>query len=781
MTTAPARLRGDAPDSGQTPQGESESLSARVRRGALWLLASTLLLRVISIATTAIIARILDPRDFGIFAVATIVYMIVSSIGESGVAVCIMRADLDLDILAPTMTAVSMASCTLLAGAMVIFARPIAAALGSPAAAGPVRVMALTLIIVGITNVPTAQLARDFKQKKLFWAEIISFLPSTALLLLLAKSGSGATAFAWSRVLGQFISGCVVLVSVSRFYLPGVARSAFSILFRYGVPVAVANFVNYILLNVDYALVGHLMGAAPLGIYVLAFNVASWPANLFGNVLSSVTNTAFSRVRNDPARLKDAIASTLRAVSLAVMPVCSLMIVLAGPIVLTLYGSRWAAAASVLSVLSLYGAISVICSLFASVLAGTGRAKSLLVIQLVWLGALIPAMSIGVHRNGIVGAAEAHIAVIIPIVLPIYLFTLRRVTGVSFAILVKAVWPAILTSLAMALAAWEVVSHLSHPLAQLAGGLAVGGLIFVVTAGPQVIALLTRGKPVGPRLERILRFYSIGRSKVADTVIAPSPDGNASASDGHHMAGPDVAASDVDFCPRCRGSVAGYFCRTCGYSLGIGGPFAAAPLVSPAQPIWNTGPFESLFAALPRSEPLSSPWIRSEPPSSSAAQPTWTTAPDPRSSSAPPTSPMPRIVPATWTVLVGPDRTYYDRMRAARRLNESPIAFPEHTIRRRVPLVGNRMRIGRRSLVRGVIPEIDLADQPADPGVSRLHAILIADPGGTWSLVDSDSANGTLVNDVKVPVGEMVELHDGDRINLGAWTVITMQRGWYPE
>ena len=467
---------------------------------------------------------------------------------------------------------------------MVVFARPIAASLGSPAAASPVRVMAITLIIVGVFNVPTAQLARDFKQKKLFWAEIISFVPSTALLLLLAKSGSGAMAFAWSRVLGQFVSGCVVFVSVPRFYLPGVARSAFSVLFKYGIPLAIANFVNYILLNVDYALVGHLMGAAALGIYVLAFNVASWPSTLFGSVLNNVTSPAFSRVRNDPARLNDAIASTLRAVSLAVVPVCSLMIVLARPVVLTLYGARWAAAASVLSVLSLYGAISVICSLFASVLAGTGRAKSLLVIQLVWLGALIPAMSIGVDRNGIVGAAEAHIVVIVPIVLPIYLFVLKRVTSLSFATITRAIWPAVLVSLAMALSAWEVASHLSRPLVQLAAGLAVGGLIFIVTAAPQVVILLTQGKPLDPRVQRILRFYySIGRSKAPETVMVPFSDGDDSASEGHHIAGPGAEASSTDFCPRCGGAVSGYFCRTCGYSLGVRGPFASYDLADTAH------------------------------------------------------------------------------------------------------------------------------------------------------------------------------------------------------
>jgi len=90
---------------------------------------------------------------------------------------------------------------------------------------------------------------------------------------------------------------------------------------------------------------------------------------------------------------------------------------------------------------------------------------------------------------------------------------------------------------------------------------------------------------------------------------------------------------------------------------------------------------------------------------------------------------------------------------------------------------GSQLRIGRRSAARGLEPEIDLADPPADPGVSRLHAVLVAAPDGTWSLLDSGSANGTFVNGSEVATGAMVPVREGDRINLGAWTAITLHRG----
>jgi pSer/pThr/pTyr-binding forkhead associated (FHA) protein len=84
------------------------------------------------------------------------------------------------------------------------------------------------------------------------------------------------------------------------------------------------------------------------------------------------------------------------------------------------------------------------------------------------------------------------------------------------------------------------------------------------------------------------------------------------------------------------------------------------------------------------------------------------------------------------------------------------------------------MRIGRRSVSRGLTPEIDLTGPPADPGISRLHAVLTAQPGGGWAVVDMGSENGTLVNNSEIPAEVPVQLREGDRINLGAWTAITI-------
>ncbi len=69
-------------------------------------------------------------------------------------------------------------------------------------------------------------------------------------------------AFAWSRVASQAAVVCVLIAVAPRHYRPGLARSALSVILKFGIPLAGANFVNYLLLNVDYVFVGHLLGAA---------------------------------------------------------------------------------------------------------------------------------------------------------------------------------------------------------------------------------------------------------------------------------------------------------------------------------------------------------------------------------------------------------------------------------------------------------------------------------------------------------------------------------------
>ncbi|TDC62814.1 FHA domain-containing protein [Actinomadura sp. GC306] len=136
----------------------------------------------------------------------------------------------------------------------------------------------------------------------------------------------------------------------------------------------------------------------------------------------------------------------------------------------------------------------------------------------------------------------------------------------------------------------------------------------------------------------------------------------------------------------------------------------------------------------------------------------------------------PRMTPPGPSAVITADREYFGTVLAQLGPDAPDLSFPPYCPERRVPLLGDQVRIGRRSTSRAILPEIDLSAPPEDPAVSHLHAVLLAQPDGAWHLVDPGSTNGTTVNGGTEPieVNTPVPLTDGDRVHVGAWTTITL-------
>jgi lipopolysaccharide exporter len=478
---------------GAPTDGDAPGLAASVRSGVVWSALNTLAMRFGNIAIMVVVVRLVTPEEFGVFAAALTIAVILGSFADWGVSAFLMRSQADPGEVAPTVAFIAIVSGLVLAGATVLAAPLLASMFAAPAAAGPIRVMALCLVIGSLSAVPSALLAREFRQDRLFLANAIAFVPSNAVLLVMAWQGAGAMAFAWSRVVMVACLGVAVTVAVGRWYRPRLDRARLRQVLSFGLPLAGANLVNYTLLNADFAFVGHALGPARLGIYVLAFNVAGWATSILAAAINNVAMPAFSRVGEDPGALRAALHRSTRAVGLVGLPVACLTLVLAEPLVLTLYGEPWRAAIPVLEVLGLYGAVFVVVSLLSNLLVGTGHTTRVFLIQVAWLGVLVPAMLVGIHWQGVTGVAWAHVLVVVVLVLPLYLAMLSRQASGVHRVVARAVAPVLLACLAAGAAAGAVRYAFDIPPVQLLLGGVVGGVVYVACTWRLAAPFLKRG------------------------------------------------------------------------------------------------------------------------------------------------------------------------------------------------------------------------------------------------------------------------------------------------
>lgn len=142
----------------------------------------------------------------------------------------------------------------------------------------------------------------------------------------------------------------------------------------------------------------------------------------------------------------------------------------------------------------------------------------------------------------------------------------------------------------------------------------------------------------------------------------------------------------------------------------------------------------------------------------------------PAAPAPPPAAAAASPAPSGWQITVTADRAWFDQQQTD---PGTTVTFPDSVPARTIDLVGDVMSVGRRSERSGWYPQIDLGHPVDDTGVSRRHAELRRD-GDSWVLVDTDSTNGTVLNDVDLVADRPAPLSDGDRINLGLFTCLTV-------
>jgi O-antigen/teichoic acid export membrane protein len=456
------------------------TLGSKVGRGLAWSTVNTIIGRVGQLFVGVALARLIAPSEFGVFAAALVVLTVVISVSELGVSVAIVQAKdrAEVDRIAPVVTTVSVASGAVLAALMALLAPWLAQALGAPAAAGPIRVLALSLVIAGLSATPSACMQREFRQDRKLIADTVAFAVTTTVAVGMASAGFGAWSLAWSRVIGNIVLFGFTFALAPARYRPAWDAALARRLLLFGLPLAGASIVVFAVMNVDYAVIGNILGAEQLGIYVLAFNLSGWPVGAFSNTVRAVSLPAFSELRSDAPRYKASFGRALGMLFVPVVPACVLLGVLGGPLVRFVYGPRWSDAAAPLAFLAVLGASRVALELAYDFLVSAGASNEALRLNLLWFVSLIPTLIVAAHLGGITAVAAGHLLALVLVVLPAFMRALSRL-GVTMGSIAGPITRPLQGGALMALTALAALAVMPTDLARII----VGGVASVLVYG----------------------------------------------------------------------------------------------------------------------------------------------------------------------------------------------------------------------------------------------------------------------------------------------------------
>ena len=323
-------------------------------RGIPWTMMTFAVMKVVGAATTIVLARLLAPSDFGLFAMATLGIALLSIFNGNWLgATLIVRSDLD-DRARGTVLTMLMLSGFVLAAALAAASPLCALAFGEPRLEGILLVFAALLLFSGINWFYEMVVRRELLFRRRFVVQAARTVTFSGVALTFGFLGAGV----WSLVAAQIVSLLVNTVGLM-IASPYRVRMAFDRSRALEIMRSSRGFLGQELAeffqqNADYLSVGQILGATQLGYYSMAYRQAELPYHAIADPVGTVTFPAFARMRHEAKDVGPAYLTALRLVCLLTCPLGIIMSAGAAPFVVVLFGPHWLPMIAPLTVLGLW-------------------------------------------------------------------------------------------------------------------------------------------------------------------------------------------------------------------------------------------------------------------------------------------------------------------------------------------------------------------------------------------------------------------------------------------
>jgi len=467
-------------------------LSSALMRGSAWMIGMRWVLRMVGLVSTAILARLLAPADFGIVAMAAIVAGLLETAAYAGVDLALIRAEHESrDFYDSAWTIQILQACAI--AALLVAAAPLTASFyHEPRVSVVILFLAVKAIIEGFQNIGVVAFRRELDFAREFRFNVYSKLLNLVIVVAAALYFRSYIALVTGLVSGAVVS--VVLSYVMHPYRPRFTLKQAGQLWGFSNWLLVSRVGSFLSRKVDQLIIGGAIGSAALGSYHVATELATMPTTEFVMPMRRALFPALSLLQSDPAGFRAAVLNTFSALAVLCFAAGFGLMSVAEEAVPLILGEKWRAAVPLVRLLAVYGAFAGLASVLEVPIWAAGKTHVSAIQSWLELVVLLPALVFIVPLEGANGAAAARALVALAL-LPVMFVLVSRVSPVlRVRDFLGALWRPLLAALAMTLALAAPIAYPGPLVAVLLTKIGVGGAVY---AGVLLLLWLASGRPEG--------------------------------------------------------------------------------------------------------------------------------------------------------------------------------------------------------------------------------------------------------------------------------------------
>jgi len=350
-----------------------ESLSQRVVQAGFWAFALRIVDRLFSLTRTIVLARVLSPDDFGLFGIALLALSALETFTQTGFQAALIQRKEDVRPYLDTAWTVQAIRGVALAIILFGIAPYVAIFFGEPNAAPLLRVLGLSMVFQGLTNIGVV-----FFQKELeFHKQFMYMFSGTMADFGVAIPAALILHNAWALIFG-LLAGNLVRMIASYFVHPyrprfKLERAKARELYTFGKWILGSSILVFLVTQGDDILVGKLLGATMLGFYQMAYRISNMPATEITHVISQVTFPAYSRLQDNIPKLREAYLKTLQLTAFISIPLAGGIFILAPEFTKIFLGEQWMPMVPAMQILALEGLLRSIAATTGPIFQAVGK------------------------------------------------------------------------------------------------------------------------------------------------------------------------------------------------------------------------------------------------------------------------------------------------------------------------------------------------------------------------------------------------------------------------